>query len=134
MKYLIACGILLAIAAALNFRDWRGLVLTLLVGANIFMPMPQHTAEAFYAGCIVAELVVMVAAFKIKCRASEIVFYASVALVISHFMGYAHDAGSNPLSPYRGIVKLLEVSQLLACMAFSPVLVRILRNRETATR
>lgn len=133
MKYLIACGVLLAIAAALNLRDWRGLALTLLVGANIFMPMPQHTAEAFYAGCIAAELVVLASSLLLKCRASEFIGYASVLLVISHFMGYSLDAGSNPLSPYRGIVKLLEVGQLLACVAFSPILAPLLRNHDATT-
>lgn len=131
--YLIACSFLLAIAAALNLRDWRGLALSALVGANILLPMPQHTAEAFYVGCIVAEVAVLVGALLLKCRASEIVAYASVVLVISHFMGYSLDAGSNPLSPYRGIVKLLEVSQLLACVALSPILAPLLRNHDATT-
>lgn len=132
--YLVACGALLAIAAALNLRDWRGLALTLLVGANIFMPMPQHTAEAFYSACIVAEVTVLAGALLVfKCRASEMISYASALLVISHFMGYSLDAGSNPLSQYRGIVKILEVSQLLACLALSPVLAPILRNRDATT-
>jgi hypothetical protein len=131
--YLVACGVLLAIGAALNLREWRGLLLTLLVGANIFAPMPMWSGEAFYAGCIIAELVVLVAAGVLICRQSEFVLYASALLVISHFMGYSLDAGSNPLSPYRGIVKLLEVSQLLACLALSPVLAPLLRNHDATT-
>lgn len=131
--YLVACGVLLAIGAALNLREWRGLLLTLLVGANIFAPMPMSSAEAFYSGCILAETVVLLAAkFLLKSGASEFVFYASAALVLSHFMGYSLD-GYNPLSPYRGIVKLIEVSQLMACVAFSPILAPILRNRDAKT-
>lgn len=132
--YLVACGVLLAIGAALNLRDWRGLCLSLLVGVNVLLPMPMNTAEAFYSGCIMAEVTVLAGALLVfKCRASEFISYASVLLVISHFMGYSLDAGSNPLSQYRGIVKLLEVSQLLACVAFSPVLCPILRNRNAKT-
>lgn len=130
--YLIACGVLLAIAVALNLRDWRGLALTTLVGANIFTPMPMSSAEAFYSACIVAELIVLVGAHAVKAKGSEFIFYASAALVISHFMGYSLD-GYQPLSPYRGMVKLLEVSQLLACVAFSPILAPILRNRDAKT-
>lgn len=132
--YLIACGVLLAIAAALNLRDWRGLCLSLLVGVNVLLPMPMNTAEAFYSACIAAEVTVLLGAlFVFKCRASEIISYASAFLVLSHFMGYSLDAGSNPLSQYRAIVKILEVTQLLACVAFSPVVAPILRNRDAKT-
>ena len=131
--YLVACGALLAIAAALNFREWRGLLLTLLVGANVFAPMPMWSGEAFYAGCILAEMAVFVGAGVLVCRQSELVLYGSALLVISHFMGYSLDAGSDPLSPYRGIVKLLEISQLLACVALSPILAPLLRNHDATT-
>lgn len=130
--YLVACGVLLAAGLALNLRDWRGLTLTALVGVNVFAPMPMSSAEAFYSGCILAECVVLVAAWSLaeSRRAAELVLYGSVLLVISHFMGYSHDAGSNPLSPYRGIVKILEVAQLLSCVALSPVLAPFLRNHD----
>lgn len=131
--YLVACGVLLAAGLALNLRDWRGLTLTALVGVNVFAPMPMSSAEAFYSGCILAESIVFVSAVCLVCKASEPVAYASVALVISHFMGYSLDAGSNPLSQYRGIVKILEVLQLLSCVAFSPALADILRNRDAKT-
>jgi hypothetical protein len=53
-------------------------------------------------------------------------------LVIAHMLGYALD-GYPPFSPYRSIVKLLEVSQLLACVALSPLMAHLLRNRDATT-
>lgn len=129
--YLVACGILLAVATVLNFKDRRMLVLTLAVGINIFFPIPAHTQAQFYSTCIALEVMVLTTAVFYTSRASCIAVYASLALIIAHFMGWTLD-GSPPLSPYRAIVKILECAQLVACVALSPVLTPKLRNRDAA--
>lgn len=130
--YLYACASLWAVALGLNMRDQRALMLAFLVGVSIFIPAPGDTAIHFYTFCISAEIVVGILALQLRCRASEAIAYVCALLVISHIMGYALN-GNPPFSPYRGIVKILEVSELLACVAFSPILLRVLRNREATT-
>ena len=130
--YLIACGVLLAVAGALNLRDRRMLVLTLLIGVSIFIPAPRDTALQFYLFCIAAECVIGITAWRLHARASEPVAYACALLVITHILGYSLD-GNPPFSPYRGIVKILEVFELLACVAFSPIIEPYLRNRDATT-
>lgn len=129
--YLVACGVLLAVATVLNLRDRRMLVLTLAVGINIFFPVPSHTQLQFYGTCILLETCVLATAVLYPSRASCIAIYATLVLIAAHFMGWILD-GSPPLSPYRSIVKILECAQLLACVALSPVLTSKLRNRDAA--
>jgi hypothetical protein len=130
--YLLACGSLLAAGLMLNILDGRMFLLTAVVGAGFFFPVPNDTAEHFYTFCILAEMAVGLAAWKIGKGAGLLVLDISVLLVIAHVMGYALD-GSPPFSPYRVIVKLLEISQLAVCVAMSPILAPILRNHETIT-
>lgn len=129
--YLVACGILLAVATVLNLRDRRMFALTLAVGVNIFYVVPSHSQAAFYGTCILLELGVLAVAVFCPSRASCIAIYATLALVVVHFMGWTLD-GSQPLSPYRVIVKMLECAQIVACVALSPVLTPKLRNRDAA--
>lgn len=130
--YLIACGALLATGIILNTTDRRMLALTLAVGANIFLPIPNDTAALFYGCCIAAELAVAVIAFSLRNTAGLLVFEVCALLVVTHLMGYVLD-GNPPFSPYRAIVKILEVSQLVVCLALSPKLAPILRNHDVET-
>lgn len=127
--YLIACGVLLATGLFVNRSDRRMLALTALVGVSIFIPVPRETAEQFYLFCAAAELTVAFSAYALRARAAGAIVDLCVLLVIVHAMGYAMD-GSPPFSPYRGIVKLLEIMQLVSCIALSPVLAPILRNKD----
>lgn len=129
--YLLACGALIATAVVLNIRDVRMLALTVLVGATVFLPVPSHTQMQFYGTCILVELCVLAWCVFLPSRASSLMIHIVLLMVVAHFMGWILD-GSPPLSPYRVIVKVLEISQLLACVALSPVLTPILRNRDAA--
>lgn len=130
--YLLACGVLVGLASVLNWRDRRMLALTFAVGINIFYFVPDHSQAAFYGTCIALEAMVLAVAVFYSPRACIIIVYASLGLIITHFMGWTLD-GSAPLSPYGMIVKILEISQLFACVALSPVLTPILRNSSDAT-
>lgn len=127
--YLFACGALLATGLILNVGDRRMLALTALVGASVFIPVPRETPEHFYFFCIAAEILVAILACTTRARAAGGIVDLCVLLVIVHAMGYAID-GSPPFSPYRGIVKLLEVTQLAFCIVLSPILAPILRNHD----
>lgn len=129
--YLLACGALIATAVVLNIRDIRMLALTFLVGATIFLPVPSHTQMQFYGTCILVELCVLAWCVFINSRASSLMIHIVLFMIAAHFMGWILD-GSQPLSPYRVIIKVLEFSQLLACVALSPVLTPILRNRDAS--
>lgn len=123
----------MAAALFLNRNDQRMFLLTLIVGASVFLPVPRDSAYSFYLFCICAELVVGLAAFSLRCRAGDIVTNMGVLLVVAHILGYSLD-GSQAFSPYRSIVKILETTQLLACVACSTFFSRILRNREPTTK
>lgn len=129
--YLLACGALIATAVVLNIRDIRMLALTFLVGATIFLPVPSHTQMQFYGTCILVELCVLAWCVFINSRASSLMIHIVSAMILAHFMGWILD-GSEPLSPYRVIIKILEFSQIGVCVALSPVLTPILRNRDAA--
>lgn len=128
----MACGVLLALAAALNLRDRRMLTLTFVIGINIFYVVPSHSQAAFYGTCIALESMVLAVAVFSGSRASGVSVFACVLLIITHFMGWTLD-GSQPFSPYQLIVKFLEIIQLLACVALSPVFTPILRNHDVTT-
>lgn len=130
--YLLACGFLITIGMILNRKDCRMLALTTLVGASVFLPVPRETAEQFYTFCIAAELSIGLCALALHNGAGILIAELCALLVAAHLMGYALD-GSPPFSPYRYIVKLLEVSQLVVCVALSSKLAPLLRNRYAPT-
>ena len=131
--FLIACGVMLLIALAVNLSDRRMLALTFVVGVAFFLPAPRDTAEHFYVFCIAAECAVALLALTIRADGSILVAEVCALLVITHLLGYSLD-GSPPFSPYRVIVKLLEFSQIAACAALSPVIAPILRNHDAKTQ
>ncbi len=130
--FLLACSALLAVAMAVNLLDRRMLLLTAMVGVGFYWPQPTTSAAAFYTSCIAAEVLVGVAALVLDRKRGFWIADISLALVISHIMGFVID-GSIPASPYHSLVKLLEFSQIVACVALSPVIAPILRNRDEAT-
>lgn len=130
--YLLACGAILATGLVLNVGDRRMLALTAMVGVGVFLPVPSESAFQFYASCIAIELMVGVVAFALRAPASLLVIEVCALLVAAHTMGYALD-GHPPFSPYRVIVKLLEVSMLAVCVALSPIVAPILRNHDAKT-
>lgn len=130
--YLYACAGLWVAALGLNVRDQRALVLAFLVGASVITPVPSDTAIHFYTFCVSAEIIVGIYAYRSRSAAGYLIANVCSLLVIAHIMGYVWN-GSTPLSPYKGIVRILEVSQLLACVVFSPVLAPLMRNRDATT-
>lgn len=127
--YLLACGALLAVGLVLNITDRRMLLLTVVVGAGFFWPPPAQSAAAFYSFCIAVEIAVGLVALRIDRQSGVWVADIALLLVLAHIMGFVLD-GHPPFSPYRVIVKILEVSQIAVCVVLSPVLMPILRNRD----
>lgn len=123
-----AYAALVILGLYLNRHDRRMLLLTLAVGVSVFVPVPRHTAFAFYSFCIGAEFIVAVIALLLRARASEMILSMCAALELTHIMGYILD-GSDHLSSYRVIVPVLESAQLLACVLMSPPLFSRLQNR-----
>lgn len=126
--YHYASAVLWILALGLNMRDQRSLMLAFLVGASVMVPVPGDTAVHFYTFCVSAEVVVGVFAYRSRSAMGYLVANVCALLVITHVFGYVLN-GAAPLSPYRSIVKILEVMQLTACVALSPIAVPLLRNR-----
>lgn len=121
-------AILLGAGIIANVRDWRMLVLTLIIGANVFAPIPSSSAIEFYSYCVLAELCVIVGAVFLSTKSSLLVIEIAIVLIVLHVMAY-HINGNPPLSPYRVLVKLCEYAQLCTCIFFSKGFLPSLRNR-----
>lgn len=119
---------MLALAVWLNQGDRRALTLTVLVGLTIFVPTPREWGN-FFLFCISAEILVIIAALRLKTAASPLVILACVLLVIAHVMGY-YKNGYPSYSPYRAIVPTLETLELLCCVLASAPIASRLRNRD----
>lgn len=121
-------AILLGAGLIANCKEWRMLALTMLIGVNLFIPIPSDTAFQFYFCCILAEFAVILGAISLRTQATALVIQVSIVLVVLHIMAYYID-GNPPLSPYRVLVKLCEYSQLCTCIFFSKGFLPSLRNR-----
>ena len=121
-------AILLGAGILANVRDWRMLVLTLAIGANVFMPIPSTSALAFYSYCVIAELCIIVAAVFLSTKSSLLVIQIAIVLIVLHVMAYYID-GHPPLSPYRVLVKMCEYALLCSSIFFSKGFLPSLRNR-----
>jgi hypothetical protein len=126
------CGVILFVGLVLNALDRRMLLLTVLVGVGFFLPAPNDSYNSFFIFVIYVDTIIGLAAMFLAARGSVLVAELSVLLVIAHCMGYALD-GSLPFSPYHVLVKILEVAQIGACVAFSPILAPVLRNHDATT-
>lgn len=129
----LAYGVAACFALWLNRKDRQMLALTALVSASVFVDPPGASGQEFYSFCIASEVTIAAFALLLRCRASTLIAEICAVLVMAHLMGYSYDAGSHPLSPYRGIVKLLESAQLLACVALSAKIAPFLRNHDATT-
>lgn len=125
---LTSYAILLGAGIIANVRDWRMLLLTVVIGFNVFAPIPSFSAEEFYGYCILAELSVIICAALLKTKSTPIVIEVAIVLIILHVMAY-HIDGNPALSPYRVLVKLCEYCQLCSCIFFSKGFMPSLRNR-----
>lgn len=131
-NYLLACSVMYVFAIVANLSDRRMLLLTIVVGVGFYWPPPEQSYLAFYTFCIAMELFVGLMAFQIHRKAGIVILDIALLLVFCHLMAIYLD-GSKSFSPYRLLVKLLEFSQISACVALSPVIAPILRNRDEAS-
>lgn len=121
-------AILLGAGIIANVREWRMLVLTLLVGTNVFFPIPSTSALEFYAYCVMAEIIVITGAVFLSTKASLLIIEIGIVLIVLHVMAYYID-GNPTLSPYRVLVKVCEYALLCTCIFFSKGFLPSLRNR-----
>lgn len=108
-------GILLTLAVMVNLRDRRMLLLSLVVGAGIFMPIQD---AYFYGVCMLVEVAVGISAALLQSRASKVVLRISQLLIIFHTLGWWLN-GYPPESPYHLMVRICEHAELLACIILS---------------
>lgn len=111
------------VAVYFNKKDVRMLLLTFIVAAGIFIPIPDKN---FYYWCIVAEIGVALSSAIIWARASIFIIFFSIQLIFLHLSGMNFN-GYLENSPYRIAVKITESSELLTCILLSkPILRRII--------
>jgi len=108
-------GILLLIAVAVNLGDRRMLLLALIIGLDVFIPIPN---THFYLWCVFVELVVGFTAYFVQADASDFVIRVTIILIGLHFLGWLLN-GYPPASPYHLLVKICEHFELLACAALT---------------
>jgi hypothetical protein len=113
-------AVLLALALALNATDRRMFALSAIVGAGIFFPVPAHW---FYPICMAIEVLVALLAVRLSCHASSMIVRISILLVVMHILGWIFN-GYPTASPYHWAVRLLEHAELVACILFSPQILK----------
>lgn len=105
---------MLIIAIALTFRSKRLLLMTILVGADIFAPVPTNAGrEVFCMDCIYIDAAL---GFLILLFNAEVSLAMSIicgALVAMHF-AYLQ-AGSAQFPEYKLLVPILECVMLFLC-------------------
>jgi hypothetical protein len=112
---MISYAVLLCLALVLNVGDRRMLVLTALVGAGVFAPVP---APHFYLICMLGEALIALAAHRIAARASRPVVQISTILVAFHALGWWLN-GYPVSSPYHVMVQICEHAELAMCILLS---------------
>lgn len=119
---------LLVLALWLHRRDWRMLVLTLVVGVSLFIPAPTDW-PTFYVFCGLFEILVALVALRLKTAASVPIVILAILMAYTQYLGYKID-GSLPFSQYGAALALLETSEILCCIAVSKPFKPFLLNRE----
>lgn len=108
-------AILLGLSLLLNLGNIRMLALTLIIGADVFAPIPDQN---FYLICGMVDLLVALLAYKLNTNASKPVIRLSAMLIVFHWLGYRFN-GYPMASPYHILVKISEHAELLACILLS---------------
>ncbi len=115
----IAYAVLLCAAMWFNRGCWRMFILSLVVGAGVFVPAPWiYPTWIWYTKLIASETLVIVGAVLLKTPASPSVILFSILLIFGHLAGviFGPSAGTGP---YRITQPLLQAAELLVCIALS---------------
>lgn len=107
---------LLVLAALFNTSNARVLVLTAIVGAGIFTPIPT---EHFYMWCISVEVLVCLFAYMVGGGPGFAIITFSLSLILCHAMGILMDGYTS--RAYHYLVRIFEHSELVVCMIGSRV-------------
>lgn len=112
----VAYAIPFCAALWLNRKEFRMLLLSCVVAAGIFVPIPPaSTASLWYFQCMLVELLVVLAAVRLNTTASVPVIMFAILLGMMHLTGIV--VGPQPgVGPYRIIIPILEMSQLVVCI------------------
>ena len=119
-------AILFCTALWLNRKEWRMLALSSVVAIGIFVPIPATAIPAtWYYQCMLIELLVALAATYLHAAGSTAIVLFAILLGMMHLTGSI--VGPQPgIGPYRIIIPILEISQLLVCILMSfPILHKI---------
>ena len=126
---MMAYALLLCLGLWSNRLDARHLALTFIVGAGVFLPLPDfsNTPKLFYLSCLAGELCIMLAALRRFDCMGQVITYLSILLCICHVVGFF--IGPQPhLSPYRVVVPLLEYAELVTCAITSKPALKLIKD------
>ncbi len=125
---MIIASLLILIATWLNRDDRNMLLLTLLVGWSYCLPVELITDKhTWYATCMTAEAVVLIAALLLKTRMSLVIMIICALLEINHINGLFFNGHSSG-SPYHIVVKYLEYIEIVACSLFSLTIINKMKG------
>ena len=125
----IAYAVLLCAALWLNRACWRSLLLTAILGVELTIEIPWvWPTWVWYLEWFMVEMLVVCLALSLNVAASRSVALFSALLGAGHLAG-AYYGPSDAVGPYRLIQPMLEVSQLLSCLALSNYTTQYLQRR-----
>jgi hypothetical protein len=121
-------AILFCVALWANRSDAKSLVLTLIVSSGVFVPVPWYPApEDWFIRCILVELIVLSCALMLAVKATRVIVWLSIMLVVAHMIGW-YAWYQSEVSEYRFIARMLESAELLSCILFSTIILSKLQS------
>ncbi len=129
----IAYAVLLCAAMWFNRGCWRTFLLSLVVAACIFVPVPwENPISLWYFKQSLNELLVIIAALTLRSRATWAVIVFSAILALIHLMGMIVGPVDG-IGPYRVAVPLFETGKLLVCVVLSHSALKAYERRALRT-
>lgn len=127
MSYLSFTFLFALFSIYVNRDSAKSLALAFIVCAGVFLPLPS---SYFYLSAFCVESAIGLFALFIRLPHSIVIAKISGILAFLHVCGYIFD-GSNPASFYHCTVKIGEISQMLTCIIFSHVNIKIWTKNAT---
>lgn len=109
---------LILAAIKVNWKDQRGMALSLVVGFSLLLPVKLFTHRSnFYFVCAGSDLVIGLIAVWLSTRMSNFVLVVCAWMCAIHVTGMWF-GGADADSPYRWLMKALEYAEIAACSIF----------------
>jgi len=107
--------IILVIALLINCRNTRMIILTAVIGIDVFLPIPETSGRAVWCiDCIFVDAITALAVMMVNAETSFALFVTCITLVIIHLVYL--QAGAVHFPEYKMLLPSLECVMLMFCV------------------